>query len=145
MQQAKSSLMSSARSSSRPSPGTSLGAMATPCFQMLEESSSQHCMGAISGRPPFPPLPKSEDTLSNAGQGWVEGGQGVCQGGCCPAQMELSPRTAPSKDEAQEGTLCPRDAGRHQQRFQVFSHHRGSVAEEGAPFGGQYGQGSASC
>lgn len=83
MQEAMSGSMPSARSPSHPSPGTSLGAMATPCFQVPEESSAQIRMGLISGR--LPTLSKSEDTLSNAGQGRVGGRQAGCLPGCCPA------------------------------------------------------------
>lgn len=59
MQQVKSDLMPSVRSPACPSPGTSLGAMAIPCFQVPEESSAQPCMGLISNSLPSKP----EDTL----------------------------------------------------------------------------------
>ena len=142
MQHAKSGLMPSATFPLCPSPGTSLGAMAIPCFQVPEESSALPCMGLISDSPSS----KCEDTLSNADRGWVEGRQGICQGECCPTQTEQSPRTALAKDLSSRGhALCPRDAGQCWQRCQVFPHHRGSMAEERAPFGGQHGRGSTSC
>lgn len=56
-------------------------------------------MALISDSPPS----KSEDTLSDAGRGWVEGRQGICQGECCPTQMEQSPRMALAKDPSSRG------------------------------------------
>lgn len=93
MQQTVSGSMPSARSTSHPSPGSSLGPMATPCFQVPEESSAQICMGLISGRlPPSPNLRTHCQMLAR--DGWKAGRVSARKGA---AQV---PKMASSKDEA---------------------------------------------
>lgn len=49
-----------------------------------------------------------EDVLSNAGQGWVEGRQGICQRECCPTQTEQSARMALAKHLSSRGPALPK-------------------------------------
>lgn len=51
---------------------------------------------------------KPEDTLSNAGQGWVEGRQGICQRECCSTQTEQFARMALAKDLNSRGPAVPK-------------------------------------
>lgn len=101
MQQA--GLMPSARSPLHPHPGTSLGAMAIPCFKVLEESTARPCMRLISDS-----LPSKYEGLSNAGWGWAEDRQRICKLDCCPTQMEQSSRTALAKDPSFRGHALPK-------------------------------------